>query len=66
MKNKPNFFFDNRGFPNWGGGGPHIIPFFLITSLSFQTFVDGVDFMALHIRWEGVHRTEPVLDLQAQ
>ena len=21
MKNKPNFFFDNRGFPNWGGGG---------------------------------------------
>ena len=20
MKNKPNFFFDNRGFPNWGGG----------------------------------------------
>ena len=35
MKNKPNFFFDNRGFPNWGGwGGPplgnfsHIIPFF--------------------------------------
>ena len=42
MKNKPNFFFDNRGFPNWGGGGgpplgnfPHIIPFFsLITTLS--------------------------------
>ena len=34
MKNKPNFFFDNRGFPNWGGGPPlgnfsHIIPFFL-------------------------------------
>ena len=36
MKNKPNFFFDNRGFPNWGGqsgglplgGFPHIIPFF--------------------------------------
>ena len=35
MKNKPNFFFDNKGFPNWGGwGGPppgnfsHIIPFF--------------------------------------
>ena len=37
MKNKPNFFFDNRGFPNWGlegrGGPPlenfsHIIPFF--------------------------------------
>ena len=34
MKNKPNFFFDNRGFPNWGEGGPpignfpHIIPFF--------------------------------------
>ena len=23
MKNKPNFFFDNRGFPNWGGGGGH-------------------------------------------
>ena len=21
MKNKPNSFFDNRGFPNWGGGG---------------------------------------------
>ena len=21
MKNKPNFFFNNRGFPNWGGGG---------------------------------------------
>ena len=21
MKNKPNFFFDNRGFPNWGVGG---------------------------------------------
>ena len=20
MKNKPNFFFDNRGFPIWGGG----------------------------------------------
>ena len=20
MKNTPNFFFDNRGFPNWGGG----------------------------------------------
>ena len=20
MKNKPNFFFDNRGFPNWGVG----------------------------------------------
>ena len=34
MKNKPNFFFDNRGFPNWGEGGPplgnfsHKIPFF--------------------------------------
>ena len=38
MKNKPNFFFDNRGFPNWGGGGgwggpppgnfSDIIPFF--------------------------------------
>ena len=35
MKNKPNFFFDNRGFPNWGDGGglplgnfSHIIPFF--------------------------------------
>ena len=37
MKNKANFFFDNRGFPNWGergrGGPPlgnfsHIIPFF--------------------------------------
>ena len=36
MKNKPNFFFDNRGFPNWGGEGggrplgnfSHIIPFF--------------------------------------
>ena len=40
MKNKPNFFFDNRGFPNWGGGPllgnfSHIIPFFsLITTLS--------------------------------
>ena len=43
MKNKPNSFFDNRGFPNWGGvggGGPplgnfsHIILFFsLITPL---------------------------------
>ena len=21
MKNKLNFFFDNRGFPNWGWGG---------------------------------------------
>ena len=21
MKNKPNFFFDNRGFPNWGAEG---------------------------------------------
>ena len=21
MKNKPNSFFDNSGFPNWGGGG---------------------------------------------
>ena len=20
MKNKPNFFFDNRAFPNWRGG----------------------------------------------
>ena len=28
MKNKANFFFDNRGFPNWGEGGPHIIPSF--------------------------------------
>ena len=35
MKNKPNFFFDNRGFPNWGDGGglplgnfSHIILFF--------------------------------------
>ena len=32
MKNKPNFFFDNRGFPNWGGpplgNFSHIIPFF--------------------------------------
>ena len=42
MKNKPNFFFDNRGFPNWGGGGPplgnfsHIIPFF-----SWRTFLIG-------------------------
>ena len=40
MKNKPNFFFDNRGFPNWGGGGsaaweffPHNPVFFLRTSL---------------------------------
>ena len=38
MKNKPNFFFDNRGFPNWGGpplgNFSHIIPFFsLITIL---------------------------------
>ena len=37
MKNKPNFFFDNRGFPNWGGGPPlgnfsHIIPFFSLTT----------------------------------
>ena len=40
MKNKPNFFFDNRGFPNWGEGGgvrgpplgnfSHIIPFFFL------------------------------------
>ena len=33
MKNKPNFFFDNRGFPNWGGSAtwkffPHIPVFF--------------------------------------
>ena len=43
MKNKPNFFFDNRGFPNWGGGGggsaaweffPLNPVFFLITSLT--------------------------------
>ena len=41
MKNKPNFFFDNRGFPNWGGGGggpplgnfSHIIPFFSLTTI---------------------------------
>ena len=26
MKNKPNFFFDNRGFPNWGGGGGVFFP----------------------------------------
>ena len=41
MKNKPNFFFDNRGFPNWGGGGsaaweffPHNPVFFLTTFLN--------------------------------
>ena len=28
MKNKPNFFFDNRGFPNWGGGGSAAWEFF--------------------------------------
>ena len=32
-KINPTFFFDNRGFPKWGGGPPlgncsHIIPFF--------------------------------------
>ena len=53
MKNKPNFFFDNRGFPNWGGGGgpplgnfSHIIPFFsLITTLSFQSDDIWKDFL---------------------
>ena len=39
-KINPTYCFDNRGFPNWGGGGPllgnfsHIIPFFLRTSLT--------------------------------
>ena len=28
MKNKPNFFFDNRGFPNLGGGGSALWEFF--------------------------------------
>ena len=43
MKNQPNFFFDNRGFPNWGGGGgpppgnfPHIIPFFSSSDNDFD------------------------------
>ena len=48
MKSKPNFFFDNRGFPNWGGGGggpplgnfSHIIPFFsLRTSLTLSLVI---------------------------
>ena len=53
MKNKPNFFFfDNRGFPNWGvgGGGPllgnfsHIILFFsLITILRLEDSVKMTD-----------------------
>ena len=50
---KTQFFFDNRGFPNWGGGGggpplgnfSHIIPFFLtaflmqIASIVFSVLV---------------------------
>ena len=45
MKNKPNFFFDNRGFPNWGRGGsatweffPHNPVFFLTASLNPNIF----------------------------
>ena len=43
MKNKPNFFFYNRGSPNWGGGWggpplgnfPHIISFFVLSAFLF-------------------------------
>ena len=39
MKTKPNFFFDNMGFPNWGGPAtwefsPRNPVFFLTTTLS--------------------------------
>lgn len=54
MKNKPNFFFDNRGFPNWGGGGgpplgnfSHIIPFFSLTTFLMLAYDAGSLFLSL-------------------
>ena len=58
MKNKPNFFFDNSGFPNWeDGGGPplgnfsHLIPgFFLTAFLIAVVVVFTLNFSALTLR----------------
>ena len=44
MKNKPNFFFDNRGFPNWGGRGSATYEFFPHNPVFFseiKTFATG-------------------------
>ena len=47
MKNKPNFFFfDNRGFPNWGGGGSAAWEFFPHNPVFFSECVPNTSLVA--------------------
>ena len=64
MKNKPNFFFDNRGFPNWGGGGgaPHFP-----TYIQVYTTYTFIVYLHLHfIHTLSLHTYTYILYIQLQ